>query len=336
MKVVIVGFGRMGQRHAQVVRELGLELVAVCDKNMSQLSDVAEKFGIVSTMRYEDPMAMLVAVKPQCVIVATTAPTHCEYTCMAAEHGVKYILCEKPMAVSLEECDRMITSCKRSGTTLAINHQMRFMEQYTESKRIVQDVLGGLTSVTVIAGNFGMAMNGTHYFEMFRYMTNEFPKEVTAWFSDGDVANPRGPQFKDRAGSIRLVSSSNQRFYLDTSDDQGHGLQVIYAGRYGQLVVDELAGLMRWVVREDQHRALPTTRYGMPWLEHTRKIAPADVIEPSKAVLKALLEEKNYPTGEEGRAAVAALVAAYVSHENSHRNVLIDNNLPLSRIFPWA
>lgn len=336
MKIAIIGFGRMGQRHAQVVRALGLELVGICDSNMAQLSDIADKFTIPAGIRYEDALLMVKASKPACVVVATTAPTHGAYTCMAAENGVKFILCEKPMAVSLDECDRMIACCQQHGASLAINHQMRFMEQYIEPKRIVQDVLGGLSGITVIAGNFGMAMNGTHYFEMFRYLTDESPRDVTAWFSGGDIPNPRGPQFKDRAGSVRLVTASGKRFYLDTSDDQGHGLQVIYAGRYGQLMVDELAGSMRWVVREEAHRHLPTTRYAMPWTEQVRKIAPADVIGPTQAVLKALLAKADYPTGYDGRSAVAALVAAYVSDEKNHVPVVLDGFLPTARVFPWA
>lgn len=336
MKTVIIGVGRMGRRHIQVVREMGLELVGICDPNQESLALAEKEQGVASLLHYSNVVELLKEKRPQCVIIATTAPTHCEYTCLAAELGAKFILCEKPMAISLEECDRMISCCEKEGTTLAINHQMRFMEQYSEPKRIIQDSLGGLSSVTVVAGNFGMAMNATHYFEMFRYLADELPKEVTAWFSVGDIPNPRGSEFKDRAGSVRLVTPSGKRFYLDASDDQGHGLQVIYSGKYGQIIVDELAGYMRWVVRKDQYWDLPTTRYGMPFIEYHKKIAPADVIEPSKAVLNALLKNKNYPTAEDGRMAVATLVAAYVSHENRHKEILVNDQLPINRKFPWA
>jgi predicted dehydrogenase len=337
MKVVIIGFGRMGQRHLQVVRGLGLDLVGVCDQNMEGLADIADKAGVSAGIRYDNAQVMLKAIRPQCVIVATTAPTHCEYTCAAAENGAKYILCEKPMAVSLEECDRMIRVCCQAGALLAVNHQMRFMEQYTEAKKVVQsEAFGALASVTVVAGNFGMAMNASHYFEMFRYITDERAEEVTAWFTETLLANPRGPQFQDRAGSVRLITASGRRFYLDAGEDQGHGFQVIYAGKFGQLVVNELFGEMRWMAREEQHRSLPTTRYGMPWVNNFRVIAPADVIAPSMAVLKALLARENYPTGEDGRAVIAILAAAHVSHENGHRSVKIDGDLPKERKFLWA
>ena len=124
---------------------------------------------------------------------------------------------------------------------------------------------------------------------------------------------------------------------MDISADQGHGIKVIYSGRYGQLVVDELKGDISLSVRKEEERNLPTTRYGSASLETMKKIQPADATTPTKSVLNALIHEADYPTGEEGRLAVATLVAAYTSHEGGHRPVIIsDENLDLARTFPWA
>jgi predicted dehydrogenase len=179
-------------------------------------------------------------------------------------------------------------------------------------------------------------MNGTHYFEMFRYLTDEAPAEVTAWFSPEKVPNPRGPQFEDRAGSVRVTTARGKRLYLEASADQGHGVKVVYAGPFGHLVVDELTGSQHSAVREAAHRAQPTTRYGMPWVDQAQKIAPADAVAPTRAVLEALLGEGDFPTGEHGRLAVATLVAAYLSHEQGHAVVKVDDRLPRDREFPWA
>jgi predicted dehydrogenase len=338
MKTVILGVGRMGQRHLQVARDLSLEVAGICDQNPETLSLVGREQGIPAERQFTDVATLLEKTRPECVIIATTAPTHSSYTCLAAEAGARYILCEKPMAVSLAECDRMIDVCRHNNAKLAINHQMRFMEQYTEPKRILQgEDFGGLKSVTVVAGNFGMAMNGTHYFEMFRYMTDEAPVEVTAWFSGEKVSNPRGAEFEDRAGSVRITTASGKRFYMDTSADQGHGMKVIYGGAYGQIVVDELSGEMSMDAREEQYRELPTTRYGMPRVASAGKIAPADAVTPTRAVLEALLKEEDAPGGEDGRLAVAVLVAAYFSDENGHLPVRLDDErLPGERVFPWA
>ncbi|NJK91164.1 MAG: hypothetical protein HC904_04600 [Blastochloris sp.] len=214
---------------------------------------------------------------------------------------------------------------------------MRFMEQYIKPKLMLQSPeFGGLCSVSVTAGNFGLAMNGTHYFEMFRYLTDEPAVEVQAWFSEETVPNPRGPQFLDRAGTIRLTTATGKRFYLDASADQGHGVFVQYVAKYGQITVDELGGRMSWSVRKSEQRDMPTTRYGMPWTEGLEVITPADALKPSLEVLNALLEGGNYPTGEDGLLAIKVLVAAYVSSEQGSRVVRLDEKFSEEQVFPWA
>jgi predicted dehydrogenase len=338
MKAVVLGAGRMGRRHIQVVREIGLELVGICDSSQESLLLAQNEQAVPPGLHFTDAQALISEKGPECVVIATTAPSHLEYTELAARLGAKYILCEKPMATSVHDCDRMIEVCRDHGAQLAINHQMRFMEQYTEPKRLMNsEAFGGLASVTVLAGNFGMAMNGTHYFEMFRYMTDEDPLEVTAWFSSEKVPNPRGEQYEDRAGSVRITTSKGHRFYMEAGSDQGNGVNVIHAGRNGQIVVDELAGMMSLTVREEEHRGLPTTRYGMPSHRTQQAIRPVDVISPSLSVLQSLLKGENPPTGEHGRLAVAVLVAAYVSHEEGHRPVSIEEVKNYrDRVFPWA
>lgn len=337
MKTAVVGVGRMGRRHVQVVQELGLDLAGICDPSSESLALTQKENNVPPALHFTDFNSLLKSARPECVVISTTATTHCEYTCAAAEAGAKYILCEKPMAVSLAQCDQMIAACEKYGVKLAINHQMRFMERYIIAKTMMQSAeYGGLCSVSLNAGNFGIAMNASHYFEMFRFLCDENPKEVTAWFSPEKVSNPRGPQFEDRAGSLRITTASGKRFYMDCSADQGHGLRLVFNGRNGQIYIDELTGQMHAAVREEQYRDLPTTRYGMPAKEISQKIAPADSVSPTRAVLEALLAGKNAPGGKESRLAVAVLVAAYLSHEGGHIPVHVNGQLPRERVFPWA
>lgn len=338
MRTAIVGVGSMGRRHIQIVKAMGLDLVGICDNVPSALASAEKELGVPKELRYSNVQLLLEKKRPECVVIATTAPTHCEFTCLAAELGAKNILCEKPMAVSLAECDRMLSACAEHGARLAINHPRRFMERYMETKRLIgSPEVGGLASVTVVAGNFGMAMNGTHYIEMFHYMVNEALADVSAWFSPQIISNPRGPEFKDRAGSLRISTAGGRRFYMEVGADQGHGLKVIFAGKYGQLILDELAGTLSFMAREEQYRELPTTRYGMPFIHSERRVPPADALMPSRAVLEALLDGANYPSGEDGRLAVAALIAAYLSDEQGHRPVKItETDASREREFPWA
>jgi predicted dehydrogenase len=214
VKVALAGLGRMGIRHAQVIESLGLSLVAVSDRRPDAYAPAGETCNAIAGARFfDDAGAMIEEIRPELMVVATTAGSHCDLTCRAAAAGARFVLCEKPMAISIAECKLMMAACSAAGTQLAINHQMRFMEQYTRIKAMLASAeFGGLSSATVIAGNFGLAMNGTHYFEAFRFLTGESPKWVSAVFSDGVVANPRG-----RSSSIALARSGCRRRAADGS-----------------------------------------------------------------------------------------------------------------------
>ena len=336
-KIAVIGVGRMGRRHVQVARQVGAEVSGVYDINPQSLALAQSEHGLASDVLFDDLDSLFATAKPECVVIATTADSHASLACMAAERGVQFVLVEKPMAVSLQECDHMVETCKRHGTKLAVNHQMRFMDQYTEPKRLFQtEGYGGMTSMTVVAGNFGMAMNGSHYFEAFRFLADEDLAEITAWFSADAVANPRGPQFQDRAGSIRAVTRSGKRFYMEAGADQGHGVRVVYGCRYGMLTVNELDGELHCSEREQQFRDLPTTRYGMPSVNTRHSIRPADVVDTSAAVLERLLRGENTVSGEDGRLVVQALIAAYQSAEHGSVAVRLDSELDRTRAFPWA
>lgn len=338
MKVAIIGAGRMGRRHIEAVRKLGLDLVGVCDLNPESLALAALEQNVQPEMHYSGVHGLLEKARPDCVIVSTTAPSHCEYTCLAAEAGVKFILVEKPMAVSLVECDRMIETCTRFGTELAVNHPTRFLEKLIETKQLLKsERFGGFASMTVVAGNVGMAMNGTHFIEMFRFLAEDNFQEITAWFSHESVPNPRGTQYEDRAGSIRISTRGGKRFYLEAGSDQGHGVRLTYAGRFGQISIDELNGKMTLSEREEGYRELPTTRYGMPSIVTERDVAPTDVVSATCSVLNALLSGGDFTTGEDGRRTVEVLAAAYQSSENGSVPVRLETaSLPRNRVFPWA
>ena len=147
----------MGRRHVTALRASGFDVVGICDNNPEALTSAGEALSIPTHAQFVKP-EQLRRLQPDCVVVATTAPSHCQLTCLAADAGVRYILCEKPMAVSLAECDTMIEVADHAGATLAINHQMRFMERFLETLRIVRSENLGAGSMTVVAGNFGLGL----------------------------------------------------------------------------------------------------------------------------------------------------------------------------------
>ena len=96
MKTAIVGIGRMGRRHIQVVNQLGFNLVGVFDVSPASLKMAQDEYALSDQILFNDLDKLYFEAKPEMLIIATTADFHCALTCMAAEKGAKYILVEKP------------------------------------------------------------------------------------------------------------------------------------------------------------------------------------------------------------------------------------------------
>ncbi len=315
----------MGQRHILALRQMGVDIAGVADPREQSRASVLKDLGVPHDDMFDDPERLLRERHPECVVIASTAPAHAGLVAAAAENGARYILCEKPMATSLDECDAMIAACKCRGVMLAINHSGRFLPTYAETKRLIEaSAFGGWSSISVIGGNLGIAMNGTHYFELLRWLSGSPPREVSAWFSPEKVANPRGVEFEDRAGSVRVVTANGKRLYLEIGAEQGHGVWMNVAGRHGILAIDEMDGTIFESVRDAEHASAATTRYGMPGAKRRHEVAAADAVAGARSMLEALLTGGDYPTGEHGRLAIATLVAAHLSHDAGGAPVSVD------------
>ena len=120
----------------------------------------------------------------------------------------------------------------------------------------------------------------------------------------------------------------------------------LFVGSLPKVVIPMLSGPVRdWTVailikfqlavRGAEHRGLPTARYGMESHDSSLQFEPADSVAPTRAVLEALIADGEYPTGEQGRTAVATLVAAHVSDQQGHRTVSTGEALPRELRFPY-
>ena len=337
MKIALIGSGRMGRRHISAIQMLGHEIFGVVDFNPQCLELAQKENGVPADKCHDNSGELFSRGIPDGLVVATTADYHHSLVIDAARRGVKFILVEKPMAVSVQQCQEMIQVCREEGATLGVNHQMRFMEQYTLTKgKSESEDLGGFCSMNVVAGNMGLAMNCSHFFEAFRYFTGERILSVNAWLSRYDLPNPRGYQFRDKSGVVRANSQSGKRLFIDCGGDQGNGIFVVYGCRFGQIRLDELTGDYTVMCRKHGDRELPTTRYGMPSEYYGSKIQGAEVVESSARVLESLLNRKDYVTGEDGLHAVKVLAACYKSNAHNGAEVQVDDLDNDTTVFPWA
>ena len=125
LKIAIVGSGNISSFHIKgYLRNPNVELYALCDINEKTLKEKGEKYGI--TRLYTDEAKMLAELPEiDAVSVCTWNSQHKPCTIMALEAG-KHVLCEKPMATTVEDALAMKAAAEKSGKLLMIGFVRRF------------------------------------------------------------------------------------------------------------------------------------------------------------------------------------------------------------------
>jgi predicted dehydrogenase len=121
LKVGVIGVGHLGTHHARNYQQLqGVELVGVTDRDRERARRTAAELGCQA---FDDPRALARAV--DALSVAVPAAAHAEAALPGLELGVA-VLCEKPMARSRAEAERMLEAARKSGAPLMIGHVERW------------------------------------------------------------------------------------------------------------------------------------------------------------------------------------------------------------------
>ena len=136
-RAAIVGCGGIAGRHCGSYEEIGVaHVVAVADSAPTALAKALDRWPWVQA--YRDYRQMLAEVKPDIVSVCTWPQLHAEMVCEAARAGVKGVMCEKPIALRMDEIEEMVAVCQSFGTKLAVGHQHRFGPVFRRAAKLLQ------------------------------------------------------------------------------------------------------------------------------------------------------------------------------------------------------
>ena len=124
LRTAAIGVGSLGRHHARNYAELAqegrVEFIGICDASPETAAKVSAEHGVASFINWRDLVGKVDAVS-----IATPTETHAEIACAFLEQGV-HTLVEKPIALSLDEADKMIASAERSGAKLMVGQLERF------------------------------------------------------------------------------------------------------------------------------------------------------------------------------------------------------------------
>jgi len=173
LRVGVIGCGSMCRNHVHGYLDCGrYEVVALADLNAEAMDGFDGAFGL-STHHYADAREMLSREGLDVVSVGVWHGGHSTWTIAAAAHKPKAILCEKPMADTLQHAQQMLIACQRNHVKLAIGHQRRFLPAYTLAKQMIADGVIGQVHLIQSFGAQGLPNYCTHQTDMFRYLLGD-------------------------------------------------------------------------------------------------------------------------------------------------------------------
>ncbi|MBS7695947.1 MULTISPECIES: Gfo/Idh/MocA family oxidoreductase [unclassified Chelatococcus] len=152
-RVALAGFGAWGQMHARALAAIPeADLVAIyCHGDTSAMAAAELAPGVPVFRRYDD---LLASIEPGVVNIAVPNDQHAAFA-MAALKAGHHVFLEKPLGLSLEECDAVLEAAEAAGKAVAVNHELRVSHQWGKVREIIA------------AGDIGQLKH--QHFSLFRH-----------------------------------------------------------------------------------------------------------------------------------------------------------------------
>ncbi|HEX3175192.1 MAG TPA: Gfo/Idh/MocA family oxidoreductase [Methylomirabilota bacterium] len=320
-RAAVIGCGRIGvtmeedvkrilpATHAGAYRACArTELAALVDVDRVQRRRAEAIFP--GTRAFDDVDEMLERVRPAIVSVATPPAAHRAAVEAAARHGVRVVICEKPLAASVDEGRAMIAACAASDTALLVNHTRRFDPLLRRLRDdIVVGELGDITQATAYY-TAGLFNSGTHMIDLMRFFLGEVSWGLAV--ANGGCPAPAG----DANVDALLGFVSGARAALQVQDVQDYAIFTLRLhGRRGTAVVDRFGfEVERTPVRDcaefSGYKELDV--HGTRWDGQSRSFM-APLVEHAVACLEG--RDQPVSRGEDGLAALEVLFALKTSAE---------------------
>ena len=226
IKFALIGCGRISKRHAELLHHhqiAGAELVAVCDVNENRARSAGELYKVPA---FTDMHEMMAKVDIDVVSILTPSGMHAEHTLAVAKYK-KHIVVEKPMALTLQDADRMIEACKINNVHLFVVKQNRFNVPVVKLRQEFEQ------------GRFGKMVLGTVRVRWCRdqkYYAQDAWRGT--WALDGGVFTNQASHHVDllqwMMGDVQSVFAKSGTFLVNTeTEDTGVALITFKSGAIG-------------------------------------------------------------------------------------------------------
>lgn len=320
VRYAVVGLGHIAQvavlpafAHAKE----NSTLTALISSAPSKLKKLGRKYSVKNLFSYDEYTQALQSGLFDAVYIALPNNMHAEYTIRAAQERI-HVLCEKPMAISGDECEKMIDAARKNDVRLMIAYRLHFEEANLEAVRIVQSgklgdprLFASTFTMNVKAGNIrtqagkgGGPLNdiGIYCLNAARYIFQDEPVEVVA--ASASINDPRFADVPETvSATLRFPGERVATFICSFNGGNVSSYRVV--GTNGDLLVEpafEYAGELKHrltIKGKSKERKFPKRDQFAPELVHF-----------SQCVLTG---KDPSPSGEEGMADVKIMEAIRTS-----------------------
>ena len=151
VRVGVIGCGKIAQvRHIpEYLDNPDVQLAGLFDLNQERAKALADKTGCKAYNSIEE---LLADKEIDAVSVCAANHVHAQITSDALNAG-KHVLCEKPMAITIEDCEAMVSTAKKTGKKLMIGQNQRFAKAHVEAKKLLKE--GAIGDVATFRTTFG-------------------------------------------------------------------------------------------------------------------------------------------------------------------------------------
>lgn len=334
LKIGIIGCGKIAQvRHIpEYVANANTEIVAFYDKTPQRAEGLAEKYG---GKAYDSCADLLADPEIDAVSVCVANHRHAEVTMDALRAG-KHVLCEKPMATTMEDCEAMVALAESMGKKLVIGHNQLLTPAHKRAKELIgQGLIGDLLTFRTTFGHGGpetwsidpgpgtwffqkeaavlgaMADLGVHKVYLLRYLTGQRFSEATARFATLHKRDASDRPIEVEDNGLCIFAMENGIIGTLTASWTHYGAEDNSTVLYGT------KGIMR--IYDDPKFSISVTLNGGENIYYELETIQTNENQTKSGVIDAFVENilEDKPTDLSGRNALDAMAAIFASLESA-------------------
>ena len=340
IRVGIIGCGKIAQtRHIPEYHENeNVEIAGFYDFNMERAKELADTYG---GKAFDSVEELLQDSTIDAVSVCVANNAHAEISIKALQ-AKKHVLCEKPMAITLEDCIKMVDAAKENHKYLMIGQNQRLAKAHVKAKELIaQDLIGKVITFKTTFGHGGpetwsidpgkaswffdkskaamgaMADLGVHKTDLIQYLLGQHVVETTATITTLDKSDAEGNLIGVDDNAICIYKMENGVIGTMTASWTYYGAEDNSTVLYGT------KGIMR-IYDDPKHSITVTTKEGETILFDIDQIQTNDNQTKSgiiDAFVESIVEDKTPVIS--GESVLAAMKAVFASIESSEQGKTI-------------